>query len=138
MFKLFTRRKTRKYLFEIRKKETKINKLDKSIIEEERSEKWKIINLTVPLFICFNYIFNIILLRRRNTIQYEKNNLTINYIIFFSCSHENLTDKRNFSIKNIETIDYIEIKNKTPKEVILKKENEVWKLKMDLLLKKKQ
>jgi hypothetical protein len=37
-------------------------------------------------------------------------------IIFFSCSHENLTDKRNFSIKNIEVIDYIEIKNKTPKE----------------------
>jgi hypothetical protein len=37
-----------KYLFEIRKKETKINKLDKVLLEE-RSEKWKIINLTVPL-----------------------------------------------------------------------------------------
>ena len=37
-----------KYLFEIRKKETKINKLDKVLLEE-RSENWKIINLTVPL-----------------------------------------------------------------------------------------
>ena len=57
-------------------------------------------------------------------------------IIFFSCSHEKLTDKRNFSINNIEAIDYIEIKNKTPKEVILKKENEVWKLKNGFAVKK--
>ena len=57
-------------------------------------------------------------------------------IVFFSCSNKNLTDKRNFSIKNIETIDYIEIKNKTPKEVILKKENNVWKLKNGFTVKK--
>ena len=57
-------------------------------------------------------------------------------IIFFSCSQKNLTDKRNFSINNIEAIDYIEIKNKTPKEVILKKENEVWKLKNGFAVKK--
>lgn len=57
-------------------------------------------------------------------------------IIFFSCSQENLTDKRNFSIENIDVIDYIEIKNKTPKTVILKKENEVWKLKTGFAVKK--
>ncbi len=57
-------------------------------------------------------------------------------IIFFSCSQENLTDKRNFSIENIDIIDYIEIKNKTPKTVILKKENEVWKLKNGFAVKK--
>ena len=57
-------------------------------------------------------------------------------MIFISCSQENLTDKRNFSIENINLIDYIEIKNKTPKTVILKKENEVWKLKNGFAVKK--
>ncbi len=49
--------------------------------------------------------------------------------IFSACNEKKkLDDKRNFSINNIELIDYIEIKNKTPKEVILSKKNGKWEL----------
>ena len=55
--------KQENYLFEIRKKETKINKLDRVLLEE-RSEKWKIINLTVPLLYVLIIFLTSIYLRR--------------------------------------------------------------------------
>ena len=44
---------------------------------------------------------------------------------FFSCQ-EKYIDRRDFTINNIEQIDYIEIKNKTPKSVFLSKKNGKW------------
>jgi len=52
------------------------------------------------------------------------------FITFFSCQNKKkLTDRRDFSINNIDQIDYIEIKNKTPKAVFLYKKNKKWELK---------
>ena len=44
---------------------------------------------------------------------------------FFSCQEKHI-DRRDFTINNIEQIDYIEIKNKTPKSVFLSKKNGKW------------
>ncbi len=54
----------------------------------------------------------------------------LTFVIFFSCQKKKkLTDRRDFSINNIEEIDHIEITNKTPKTVFLTKNNEKWELK---------
>ena len=54
----------------------------------------------------------------------------LTFIIFFSCQKKKkLTDRRDFSVNNIEEIDHIEITNKTPKTVFLTKNNERWELK---------
>ena len=62
-----------------------------------------------------------------------KNKIIIVFLIiitFFSCQNKKkLTDRRDFSVNNIEQIDYIEIKNKTPKIVSLYKKQEIWELK---------
>ena len=53
--------------------------------------------------------------------------LLVSFLIF-SCNNEKMSDKRNFSVERIEKIDYIELKNKTPKEVKLYKKNGKWVL----------
>ena len=53
--------------------------------------------------------------------------LLISFLIY-SCSNEKISDKRNFSIEEIENVNYIELKNKTPKEVKLYKKNGKWEL----------
>lgn len=51
------------------------------------------------------------------------------FITFYSCKKKKkLTDRRDFSINNIDQIDYIEIENKTPKIVSLSKKNKKWEL----------
>ena len=51
-------------------------------------------------------------------------------VTFFSCQKKTkLSNKRDFSIKNIEEIDSIKIQNKTPKTVFLLKNNKQWELK---------
>jgi gliding-associated putative ABC transporter substrate-binding component GldG len=48
--------KQENYLFEIRKKETKINKLDKVLLEEAKN-KWKKLNIIIPqLFVIFLFL----------------------------------------------------------------------------------
>ena len=53
--------------------------------------------------------------------------LLISFLIY-SCNNEKISDKRNFSIEEIENVNYIELKNKTPKEVKLYKKNGKWEL----------
>ena len=63
-----TEERQENYLFEIRKKQTKINKLDKVLLEEEK-EKWQIINSTIPIIYLF---FLFIITNARRIIIYKK------------------------------------------------------------------
>ena len=61
--------------------------------------------------------------------------LLVSFLIY-SCNNEKMSDKRNFSIERIENINYIELKNKTPKEVKLYKKNGKWVLENGFPVKK--
>ena len=61
--------------------------------------------------------------------------LLISFLIY-SCNNEKLSDKRNFSIEQIENVNYIELKTKHLKNLNYIKKMENGNLKMDFLLMK--